>query len=117
MRLWCRATLAAVTLLAVTGVSQGATPLRHELLDDFRNAGAWQASASDQVKSALRADASDGSLCLDYDFNGVSGYVGLQRELAIEYPPDYAFSFQLRGDSPANDLQFKLVDASGDNVW
>ena len=32
-------------------------------------------------------------------------------------PDNYAFSFQLRGDSPANDLQFKLVDDSGDNVW
>jgi len=57
------------------------------------------------------------ALCLDYDFNGVSGYVGIQRDLVLEYPGNYRFDFLLRGDSPDNDLQFKLIDASGDNVW
>ncbi|TGV33803.1 discoidin domain-containing protein, partial [Mesorhizobium sp. M8A.F.Ca.ET.142.01.1.1] len=41
----------------------------------------------------------------------------IRRALNIEYPVNYRFGFQLRGDSPANDLQFKLIDASGDNVW
>ena len=77
---------------------------------------------SDQVSGTLRSvdgvDGIDGkALCLDYDFNGVSGYAGITRELPLDYPDNYAFSFQLRGDSPANDLQFKLVDDSGDNVW
>ena len=61
--------------------------------------------------------ASGKALCLDYDFNGVSGYAGIQRDLPIDYPQNYRFDFKLRGDSPANDLQFKVVDASGDNVW
>src|SRR3546814_14514350 len=56
-------------------------------------------------------------LCLDYDFNDVSGYVGIQRDLPIDYPENYAFAFQIRGDSPANDLEMKFVDESGDNVW
>jgi hypothetical protein len=47
------------------------------------------------------------ALCLDYDFHKVSGYVGIRRALNIEYPVNYRFGFQLRGDSPANDLQFK----------
>src|SRR5690606_5081617 len=42
---------------------------------------------------------------------------GIQRDLPMEYPENYRFGFRLRGDSPDNDLQFKLVDASGDNVW
>ncbi|HVK50238.1 MAG TPA: discoidin domain-containing protein, partial [Pseudoxanthomonas sp.] len=42
---------------------------------------------------------------------------GIQRDLPLDYPDNYQFQFQLRGDSPHNDLQFKLVDASGDNVW
>ena len=92
---------------------------RARTLDDFQSAADWTVLTSNQVSGALRAvdGAAGRALCLDYDFNGVSGYVGLQRDLPIEYPADYAFSFQLRGDSPANDLQFKLVDASGDNVW
>src|SRR3546814_7785090 len=57
------------------------------------------------------------ALCLDYDFTDVSGDVGIQLDLPIDYPENYAFAFQIRGDSPANDLEMKFVDESGDNVW
>jgi hypothetical protein len=89
------------------------------MLDEFEDTGAWRVVTSNQVGGELRTvDGADGrALCLDYDFQGVSGYAGIQRDLAIDYPDNYAFSFQLRGDSPANDLQMKFVDASGDNVW
>ncbi|MEO6519435.1 MAG: discoidin domain-containing protein, partial [Pseudoxanthomonas sp.] len=89
------------------------------LLDDFSDASRWQVVTSNQVSAALReVEGSNGNaLCLDYDFNGVSGYAGLQRELPLQYPDNYRFDFQLYGHSPRNDLQFKLVDANGDNVW
>lgn len=88
-------------------------------LDDFENPSAWRVVTSNQVTGKLRQveGAHGKALCLDYDFNGVSGYAGIQRDLAIDYPQNYRFDFQLRGDSPRNDLQFKLIDASGDNVW
>ncbi|KAF1710526.1 coagulation factor 5/8 type domain-containing protein [Pseudoxanthomonas kalamensis DSM 18571] len=88
-------------------------------LDGFDDPGAWRIMASNQVSGSLRTvDGVRGpGLCLDYDFNGVSGYVGLQRDVSIDYPDNYRFDFMLRGDSPRNDLQFKLIDASGDNVW
>jgi hypothetical protein len=89
-------------------------------LDGFENPGDWKIIASDQVTGTLRTvDGIGGghALCLDYDFHGVSGYVGIQRPMPMEYPSDYAFSYELRGDGPDNDLQFKLTDASGDNVW
>lgn len=89
------------------------------VVDDFSDASAWRVVTSNQVSGALRlVDGTEGKgLCLDYDFNGVSGHAGIQRDLPLEYPANYQFGFQLRGDSPRNDLQFKLVDASGDNVW
>ena len=89
------------------------------MLDAFDDPSTWRVVTSNQVSGKLRvAKGVDGkALCLDYDFNGVSGYVGIQRDLAIDYPENYAFSFRLRGDSPANDLQMKFVDGSGDNVW
>ncbi|MEH6413984.1 discoidin domain-containing protein [Pseudomonas sp. CGJS7] len=95
------------------------SPASPRTLDDFESASPWKVVVSDQVTASLRKTegAQGAALCLDYDFNGVSGYAGLQRELPLEYPDNYQFAFQLRGDSPANDLQFKLVDASGDNVW
>ncbi|MFC5578202.1 discoidin domain-containing protein [Lysobacter niabensis] len=101
-------------VVAAGPVAQGAV-----VLDTFEDASRWKVITSNQVSGALRAaDGHQGrALCLDYDFNGVSGYVGLQRELPLDYPADYEFGFQLRGDSPNNDLQFKLVDDSGDNVW
>ncbi|WP_414674689.1 discoidin domain-containing protein [Lysobacter sp.] len=102
-------------LLAGNASAQGKT----EVLDTFEDARAWTVVTSDQVSGSLRTvDGVAGkAICLDYDFNGVSGYAGLTREIPVDYPSNYAFSFQLRGDSPRNDLQFKLADESGDNVW
>ncbi|MED5621981.1 discoidin domain-containing protein [Ideonella sp. BN130291] len=100
-------------LLAACGLA-GAAPQR--VLDDFRQPGGWTATASDQVSAQLRSEGARG-LCLDYDFNGVSGYAVLRRELPLQLPANYQFELRLRGEGPLNDFQFKLVDASGDNVW
>jgi hypothetical protein len=108
---------AALLALALpfTAAAQPAT----RILDDFSDPASWRVVTSNQVSGSLRqVDGSSGkALCLDYDFNGVSGHAAIQRDLPLDYPPNYQFVFQLRGDSPRNDLQFKLVDASGDNVW
>src|SRR5690606_9792487 len=90
-----------------------------QLLDGFEDPDPWSVVASDQVGGAIRmVDGAEGrALCLDYDFNGVSGHVGMLRDLALDYPGNYRFDLRLRGHAPGNDLQFKLVDASGDNVW
>ena len=121
---WLRVLIVMALLGSLSGVvgAARAQPVRAQAahtIDGFDAPATWKIIASNQVSGTLRAvDGVDGhALCLDYDFHGVSGYVGMQRELPIDYPADYAFSFQLRGDSPANDLQFKLIDAGGDNVW
>ncbi|HEY5805410.1 MAG TPA: discoidin domain-containing protein [Lysobacter sp.] len=108
-------TLGILTIPA-TAFAQSAAP---RLLDGFDSPKAWTVVTSDQVTGTLRSvtGTTGKALCLDYNFNGVSGYAGITRELPLDYPDNYAFAFQLRGDSPANDLQFKLVDDSGDNVW
>jgi hypothetical protein len=106
-----------VDLLAIAAPPALPAP---KVLDDFDDIGAWTLVLSDQVSGSLRPVSGAGggrALCLDYDFHEVSGYVGIRRALNIDYPVNYRFGFQLRGDSPANDLQFKLIDASGDNVW
>ncbi|MEO8925138.1 MAG: hypothetical protein ABI330_20325, partial [Caldimonas sp.] len=89
------------------------------LLDDFAEPGAWTVSASDDVKAGLRSvDGPHGrALCIDFDFGKVTGYVSASRKLPIDYPARYEFSLGVRGDAPLNALQFKLVDASGENVW
>lgn len=104
----------AVALLALACWSW--QPAGAVVLDDLRDDGAWKASASDQVKASLRRDR-DGSLCLDHDFAGVSGYAVMRRELPQDWPEDFALTARLKGRGQHNDLQIKLVDASGDNVW
>ncbi|WP_425490934.1 discoidin domain-containing protein [Luteimonas panaciterrae] len=109
--------IVALTLSMATAHAQETISKRQ--LDGFDDTSAWRVVTSNQVTATLRKveSAQGDALCLDYDFNGVSGYAGIQRNLAIDYPENYAFSFRLRGDSPANDLQMKFIDASGDNVW
>ena len=87
-----------------------------QVLDDFRNPGRWDAQASDQVLARVSQD-DRGATCLQYDFGRVSGYAVMRRALPLTLPAHYGFTLRLRGRGPANALQFKLVDASGDNVW
>lgn len=88
-------------------------------LDDFTHPTAWHAEGTDDISAALRPtdDAHGKAICLDFDFNHVSGGATLRRTLPITFPENYALSFDVRGAMPPNDLQLKLIDASGDNVW
>ena len=57
------------------------------------------------------------ALRVDFDFTRGSGYAVIHRALDLTLPANYAFVFRLRGECLANDLEFKLVDPTGDNVW
>ncbi|MEO5566306.1 MAG: discoidin domain-containing protein [Luteimonas sp.] len=117
MRAVLSALIVLVAVLALPATAQGLPPTR--LLDGFDNISAWRALASDSVTASLRqVDGPVGkALCLDYDFNGVSGYAVARRELPMDYPGNYEYTLQLRGSGPRNNLEFKFGDASGDNVW
>ena len=112
-----RAALAALAALAATLV--GAAHAQDRVLDTFENLADWHLTATDDVKATLRsADGTQGkALCIDFDFGHVTGYVAAKRALPIEFPARYEFTLDVRGDAPPNALQFKLVDASGENVW
>jgi hypothetical protein len=104
-------------LLAFGGIAQASeAPTR---LDDFSHPAAWQASGTDDISASLRpiADGNGKAVCLDFNFNGVSGGATLRRALPITFPGNYALSFDVHGAMAPNDLQLKLIDASGDNVW
>jgi hypothetical protein len=103
----------AALLSLVVAMAPAAAAVK--VLDDVRDVSAWRASASDDVRARLRHDR-DG-MCMDFDFGGVSGYAVLRRDLPLDLPPDYTFHVRLSGSGPTNDLQFKLLDDSGDNVW
>jgi hypothetical protein len=89
------------------------------VLDDFAAPGAWQAVGSDDVQASVHpAEGPTGpALRLDFDLGGTAGYASARRALPLDLPSNYELTFYLRADAAVNELQVKLVDASGNNVW
>jgi hypothetical protein len=100
-----------------TPSATSASPLR--VLDRLDEVGAWKTITSEGVSAALQpvVEEKRPALRMAFDLGGTAGYAIARRPLSIELPENYAFTFWLRADAPANDLQIKLIDASGDNVW
>jgi hypothetical protein len=89
------------------------------VLDDFEAIAAWSSVPSDGVSLALAADSghSGRAMRMEVDFHGGGGYAVAHRALPIDFPANYDISFWIRGTVPPNNLEFKLIDATGDNVW
>ena len=88
-------------------------------LDDFATLDAWGAIASDGVKATISpVEGPHGrALRLDFDFERGAGFCVVRRNVSLDLPKNYRFSFGVRGETPPNNLEFKLVDPSGQNVW
>ena len=93
-------------------------------LDNFDDLTPWNAQHTDDVSATLSgAPGKVGkALHLDFDFsdkagNPINGYATARRALPLDFPDNYELSFWVRGDAGVNTLQFKLIDASGENVW
>ncbi len=120
---WRTVTLAVLVGAAACvprgGTAPAAEPVAWQLLDDFESPGRWTAHPSDGVELRITTDTgrTGRALRLDFDFRGGSGYAIARRELPLELPENYEFVFWLRADAPVNDLEFKLVDPTGENVW
>jgi hypothetical protein len=107
--------------LAVLALLVQSTGDSARVLDDFDNLSRWSALPSEGVSLAIRPDQGrtgpGQSMRLDFDFQGRGGYAIARRVLNLDLPDNYEFSFWIRGEARPNTLEFKLVDASGDNVW
>ncbi len=67
---------------------------------------------------ALRRRGDRGrALRLDFDFGGHAGWAAARRDVAVDLPENWELAFALRGEAASNDLEIKLIDASGENVW
>ena len=110
----CR--LLAALLLAAAPAAVGAAP--DLILERFDDLAGWSAMAAQGVSVELAQDAGwhDGALRIDFDFQRTRGWVIARKQLDVALPPNYAFRFWLRGDTPPNNLEFKIVDPDG-NVW
>jgi hypothetical protein len=88
-------------------------------LDDFSSVSPWTAAPSDGVGLELSRD--QGALRLDFDFHGGAGYAVAHRALDLDLPANWEISFRIRGEAPTNfpvnNLELKLIDPTGENVW
>src|SRR5271170_465759 len=79
----------------------------------------WQAVVSGNAELRLTQVAAGRlpALRLDFDFKQGGGFVVARRALKRDVPEEYAVRFRVRGRGPVNNLELKLVDTTGQNVW
>lgn len=88
-------------------------------LDAFDDITGWTAVVSGDATLDISSDRGPrgNALRLDFDFHGGGGFVVARKILPLELPESYFFSFNMRGNAPANHFEFKLADESNQNVW
>lgn len=93
--------------------------IRSRILDDFEDLSGWSVANTPDVRVELAHDQGYNGmgLRLDFDFQGKGGFFLVRKAIPLTLPDNYAFSFMLRGAAPVNNLEFKLLDPSGANVW
>jgi hypothetical protein len=81
--------------------------------------GQWTSTAADGSSVALSVEPGPhgSALRIDFSLAGPTSWAIARRQCAAVLPAHYVVVMRLRGDAPANQLQFKLVDPSGANVW
>ena len=107
-------------IVPVTPVVAAQTPGAAILLDAFDSVTQWTTTPAEGVEISVHRDSSAGhpsAMRIDFDFHGHGGYAVIHRALSMTLPPNYEFSFDIRGEAPSNTLELKLVDSTGDNVW
>ena len=89
-----------------------------KLLDGFENINDWNIHKSDGVSISLKQvqGYNNKAIAIDYSFSS-GGYCGINKVFSLELPDNYEFTFMVKAESPNNNLEFKLIDSSGDNVW
>jgi hypothetical protein len=97
-----------------------ALPSSARLLDGFESTAGWSAHPSDGVSLSITRDSIGphrGAMRLDFDFHGHGGYAIARKKFDMALPENYAFSYRIRGEAPAENFEVKLIDSTGDNVW
>jgi hypothetical protein len=79
----------------------------------------WQPTVSGRAELRLSTPQAGKApaLRLDYDFKGGQGFVVARRPFRLAMPAEYAVRFRLRARGAVNNLEIKLIDPGGLNVW
>lgn len=102
-----------VLLLMAAAPAPGATPI------STGEPLAWKAAPAPGVRLAIShpASAPGGALRLDFDFGGKAGWAAATRRVDLVLPARWEIRLRLRGEALPNDLELKLADPAGENVW
>ena len=112
--------LALAFALALVQLARAAGPEPAvRVVDDFESVEAWSTHPAEGVEMRLSSDAGahGRALRIDVRFTRGSGYAVARRAVSLDLPERYAFGFRVRGECGPNDLEFKLIDSTGENVW
>ncbi|HKI86368.1 MAG TPA: discoidin domain-containing protein, partial [Thermoanaerobaculia bacterium] len=80
----------------------------------------WHAAPAEGVAltiGAARGPEGKTALGLEWDFHGHGGWAAARHPMKLDLGSDYEVRFALKGSGPANELEVKLEDRSGENVW
>jgi len=114
-----RRTACGCCLLLAAFAAPAAAFAAPSVLDAFESSDAWRAVPADGVQMRLSTEPGPRGRCLrvDFDFQKGGGYAVLHRDLDLALPANYRFAFLVRGNSAPQNLEFKLADSTGENVW
>ncbi len=106
-------------LVAAVALAPPVVMAQVKLLDDFENLAGWQLIASDGVRGKTESAPghAGNAMAIDFEFHAGSGYAIAQKRIPLELPANYKFTFFLRGDTPGNNFEFKLLDSLGNVYW
>lgn len=104
--------LAVAGLWTVTG--HGAEP-GVRVIDEFDDVAGWKKieAPGTKIEISQNEGVKGQSLCLAYDLGSKDSFVVAVREIAPEHPNKGRFSFHLKTADQDVNLEFKLVDVSG----
>ena len=110
---------AAVTAPAASSANPTAPAARPISIDTFESSSDWIATPASgvEMKLSLEPGVHGNALRVDFTFTKGGGYAVLHRKLSLDLPDNYRFEYALRGETAPQNLEFKLIDDSGDNVW
>ncbi len=79
----------------------------------------WSANAASGSRGqvALERTPHGAALRFDFELAGAGAWAIARREVALALPAHYVVKLRLRSKAPSGELQLKLVDPSGANVW
>lgn len=87
-------------------------------IDDFEDAASWS-TITEGIKTSVVPGMYGKSTCFDYDLGGEKrNFVVVSKKFEdLTLPANFEISFYVKGESPDNTLEFKLLDGKGNVFW